>query len=515
MLVLFIYIVVILLITYFEKRELFKGVFKTSKKTTWFISGISLFMYYVSVEQGQVITGVLAAQGVWGLWIFWSSLLGAFVLPFVFAPLWSKLNFITDNQFILFRFSGFSAKALHAFRAFYVGGIVIAILLSFHVLAFMRVIEIYFQIDKFSSILLTGGILILFTLKNSFQIKLKTDFFHAIIYFIVLFIAFYYLYKVSGGLKVALDNFKHSGQFKLNLFPPSEVKFAWTSWFAFVFIQWWSSQMFDGGGPEMARFTAVKGKRNAILTALFPILLYAFLFFFLVIMALLVLSIQQTNLGESQFIYTIFNCVPQSFRVLFLLGFFGMFITTAESLLNWGGSFLTIDVYKTYLSPKKSEKHFQYISFFSMIVLSICGVIIAINIDSLQGLLKLVFSISAGVAPVYILRWFWYRINAWSQLSAMISSGVYTLLFPYFFNTNSIIYGFAFEEARLIIVTVLTTFTWLMVTFLTKKDDEEIIARMKEIVPDKKTLCKQFALAFGFGFAVLLIVLLVWKLILM
>ena len=87
MLVLFIYIVVILLITYFEKRELFKGVFKTSKKTTWFISGISLFMYYVTVEQGQVITGILSAQGMWGLWIFWSSLLGAFVLPFVLDTL--------------------------------------------------------------------------------------------------------------------------------------------------------------------------------------------------------------------------------------------------------------------------------------------------------------------------------------------------------------------------------------------------------------------------------------------
>jgi Na+/proline symporter len=148
-----------------------------------------------------------------------------------------------------------------------------------------------------------------------------------------------------------------------------------------------------------------------------------------------------------------------------------MFITNAESLLSWGGSFLTVDLYKKYLNPKQSERHFQIISFFSMLLLSVCGVVIAFNLNSLQALLKIVFSISAGVAPVYILRWFWYRINAWSQLSAMISSGVYTLLFPYFFNGNSVIYGFAFEEARLIIVTVLTTFTWLMVTFLTKKDD--------------------------------------------
>ena len=514
MLVLFGYLVIIFLITFFQKKELLKGVFKTHKKTTWFVSGISLFMYYVSVEQGQVITGVLAAQGMWGLWIFWSSLLGAFVLPFVFAPLWSKLNFITDNQFILFRFSGFSGKVLHAFRAFYVGGLVVAILLSYHILAFSRVIEIYFDIDKFYSIFITGLILIVFALKNSFQIKLKTDFFHSVIYFLVLFIAFYYLYTASGGLKVAIDNFKHSGPFKLNLMPPSEVNFAWTSWFAFVFIQWWSAQLFDGGGPEMARFTAVKGNRNAVLTALFPILLYAFLSIFIVIMSILVLSLQQTNLGESQFIYAIFNCVPEFFKIVCLVGFFGMFITTAESQLSWGGSFLTIDLYKTYLNPKQSERHFQFISFFSMLILAICGIIFAFNLDSLQGLLKIVFSISAGVAPVYILRWFWYRINAWSQLSAMISSGVYTLIFSYFFNKNSVIYGFAFEEARLIIVTILTTFTWLMVTFLTKKDDADIIERMKKIIPDKKTIVKQFALAFGFGLGVVILVLVIWKLIL-
>jgi Na+/proline symporter len=232
-------------------------------------------------------------------------------------------------------------------------------------------------------------------------------------------------------------------------------------------------------------------------------------------MALLVLSIQQTNLGESQFIYTIFNCVPEFFKIFCLIGFFGMFITTAESQLSWGGSFLTVDLYKKYLNPKQSERHFQIISFSAMLLLSVCGVVIAFNLNSLQALLKIVFSISAGVAPVYILRWFWFRINAWSQLSAMISSGVYTLLFPYFFNTNSVMYGFAFEEARLIAVTVLTTLTWLIVTFLTKKDDVEIIERMKQIIPDKKTLGKQFALAFGFGFAVVLIVLFVWKLILM
>ena len=147
-----------------------------------------------------------------------------------------------------------------------------------------------------------------------------------------------------------------------------------------------------------------------------------------------------------------------------------------------------------------------------MFSLSLLGIVIAFNFDSLQGLLKFVFSISAGVAPVFILRWFWLRINAWSQLSAMLSSAIYTMLFSFFFNKNIFFVNY-FEEARLIAVTILTSATWIIVTFLTKKDDEDVLMRFKKIVPDKKTVLREFRIAFAIGLFFLLLVLSVWKLI--
>jgi SSS family solute:Na+ symporter len=147
MIILGVYIFIILLIAFLQRFQLNQGIFKTVKKTSWFISGLSLLMYYVSVEQGQMLSGIIEEKGIWGLWIFWPSILGAAVIPIVFAPLWQKLDFITDNHFIVFRFSGRSARFLHQFRSVYVGGIVVAFLLSFHVLAFSRVVETWYNLS--------------------------------------------------------------------------------------------------------------------------------------------------------------------------------------------------------------------------------------------------------------------------------------------------------------------------------------------------------------------------------
>jgi Na+/proline symporter len=199
MLIFAVYIILILILTFFQKKEWFNSVFKANKKVSWVISGLSLFMLYLSVDQGQFLTGIIAEYGMKGMWIVWSGWLGVFVIPLVFAPLWQKLNFITDNQFILFRYPGKSGKILHLFRAMYVGGLVVALSLCFHVLGFSRVIQIYFNLDETTSIVITGIVLAIYSLKNVLSIKLKTDAFHAIIYFIGFIIILVSIWDSANG----------------------------------------------------------------------------------------------------------------------------------------------------------------------------------------------------------------------------------------------------------------------------------------------------------------------------
>ena len=467
-------------------------------------------MFYLSVDQGQLLTGIIAEHGMQGMWMVWAGWLGTFVVPLVFAPLWQKMDFITDNQFLVFRFPGKSGRILHLFRAIYVGGLVVALSLCFHLLGFARVLQIYLDIDPTSAILITGTVLCVFALKNGFDLKLKIDAFHAVIYFVSLVVILYSVWTVSKGWDGIFTFFEKQPE-KRQLFPSIVDSNAWFSLFVFLGIQWWSCYLFDGGGPEMARFTAVKGIKNAILTGILPISISFVLSFILIGHILLILGLpNRTQNHEITYVESVFSVVSTPLKPMVLLGFFGMFITTAESLLNWGASFLTMDTYRQYLNPNATKKRIQIISFGSMTFLSFLAMFFALQIDSLQSLVKITFSIAAGVAPVYILRWIWFRINAWSQLSAMMGSAIFTLIYP-FFHTFSPLQQFQMEESRVLMVTILTTIVWLTVTYITPNNSAEVRIKMLPILESRKQFVTRFAIALLLGVLFLFLTTISWK----
>ena len=502
MLVLIVYFCLIIAVTIYQKSKWSHPIFKSQTKVPWWISGVSLYMLYLSADQGQLLTGIIAQHGMQGMWMVWASCLGAFVVPMVFAPLWQKLDFITDNQFLLFRFPGKSGKALHLFRAIYVGGLVVALLICFHILGFARVLQTYFELDPTTSIGITGAILCLFALKNVFDIKLKMDLLHFAFYLLGFCVILFSLFKL--GVKWdSFFTFFESHPEKKQLFPANDNTSGWFSFFVFIGVQWWSCSLFDGGGPEMSRFTATKNKKNSIRSGLFPIVISIIMGFFLVgqILLLLGTSPKLVN-GEILYVEGIFKIVPESLKSIVLLGFFGMFITTAESLMNWGASFLTIDAYKTYVHPNASDKNVRAASFATMLLLSLFSTFFALQIDSLQSLMKITFSIAAGVAPVYILRWVWFRVNAWSQISAMISSAVCTLIYPTV-HAYLPLKNLPMEESRVLVVTAITTVIWLIVTYTTPNQSETVKLKMMPIIENKGMLLRQFVFALALGFLLL------------
>ena len=504
MLVLIVYFCLIIAVTIYQKSKWSQPIFKSQTKVPWWISGVSLYMLYLSADQGQLLTGIIAQHGMQGMWMVWASCLGAFVVPMVFAPLWQKLDFITDNQFLLFRFPGKSGKALHLFRAIYVGGLVVALLICFHILGFARVLQTYFELDATTSIGITGAILCLFALKNVFDIKLKMDLLHFGFYLIGFFVIILSLFNLGVEWK-SFFTFFESHPEKKQLFPASDNTSGWFSFFVFIGVQWWSCSLFDGGGPEMSRFTATKNKKNSIRSGLFPIVISIIMGFFLVgqILLLLGTSPELVN-GEILYVEGIFKIVPESLKSIVLLGFFGMFITTSESLMNWGASFLTVDAFKTYVQPITSEKQLRKLAIAVMCMLAALATLFAMQIESLQSLTKITFSIAAGVAPVYILRWMWFRINAWSQISAMISSAVCTLIYPAV-HAYLPLKNLPMEESRVLVVTAITTAIWLIVTYATPNQSETVKLKMMPIIENKGKLLRQFVFALALGFLLLLL----------
>ncbi len=502
MFIFLLYAFIIITITYIQRKNIGKGIFKTTKKVPWWISGVSLYMLYLSADQGQLLSGIIAQHGMQGMWMVWASCLGAFVVPMVFAPLWQKLDFITDNQFLLFRFPGKSGKALHLFRAIYVGGLVVALLICFHILGFARVLQTYFELDAITSIGITGAVLCLFALKNVFDIKLKMDLLHFGFYLIGFCVILFSLFKLGFEWNSFFTFFEIHPE-KKQLFPANDNTSGWFSFFVFIGVQWWSCSLFDGGGPEMSRFTATKNKKNSIRSGLFPIVISIIMGFFLVGQILLLLGISPELVnGEILYVEGIFKIVPESLKSFVLLSFFGMFITTSESLMNWGASFLTVDAFKTYVQPQISEKKLRTLAIAVMCMLAVLATLFAMQIDSLQSLTKITFSIAAGVAPVYILRWVWFRINAWSQISAMISSAVCTPIYPTV-HAYLPLKDLPMEESRVLVVTAITTVIWLIVTYTTPNQSETVKLKMMPIIENKRMLLRQFAWALALGFLLL------------
>ena len=484
--------------------------FTSRKNTSWILSGLSLFMLSLSVDQGQLITGIVATNGFSGLWILWIGWISAFVIPLVFAPYWRKLNFMTDNQFLLFRFHGKSGKALHLFRALYVGGLVVALSICFHLVGFSRFLSVCFNISTELAIVLTGIILILYTLKNMFDVKLKLDAFHAAIYFISFIVILVSLWRSSDGFEGVSSYFTTHPE-KLRLFPAHENTSSWFSFFIIIGVQWWSCNLFDGGGPEMSRFTAVENSRSATLTGLLPLFISFILGNLLLLTVLLVLgSTNNSTISELTYTEQVVKATPEYLVPLIVAGMFGVFISTAESLLLWGSSFLTIDVYQTYIKPKAPSTEQKWITFCTMIFLIILSTLFALLVDNLYTLILFTFSIAAGVAPVYILRWTWYRINAWSQLSAMLSSAFFTLIYPFFHETSPL-KAFPMEESRILIVTILTTATWLLVTFVTPNTSSEVSEKMSSLIGSPRQHYRKIGLALLLGvFMILIVAFITW-----
>jgi solute:Na+ symporter, SSS family len=508
-LVLIIYLLLFIGLIFIQKNRQFQSLFKVSKKVSWLISGFSLFMLQLSVDQGQFLSGIIAQYGMKGLWLVWCGIIGSFVIPLVFAPLWQKMNFITDNQFLLFRFPGRSGRMLHLFRAVYVGGLVVSLSLCFHLLGFSRVLQTYFGFSDNLAICYSGVILCLYSLKNAFGLKFKIDALNAVIYISCLLLIFISVWQVSDGWDSMYAYFDKYPE-KKSLLPADNDQAGWFILCVFIGIQWWSCNLFDGGGPEMARFTAVKNKKHAVSSGLLAVFFSVILSFFIIAHILFLLGVSDASTNqELSYVQSVFNIVPVAFKSFLLLGFFVMFISVSESVLIWGTSFLTIDAYKEYLNPTASEKKIRFISYFSMVFLTSLAVVFAVQIDNMQSLIKLSFSIAAGVAPVYILRWIWFRINAWSQLSAMFSSGFFTLLYPMFHDLLPF-KEFPMEESRILVVTLLTSAVWLLVTFLTPNQSDTVYLKMMPIIESRKRFVKRFVLALLFGVLLTGVVSLIW-----
>ncbi|MGM0579639.1 MAG: sodium:solute symporter family transporter [Bacteroidota bacterium] len=488
-------ILLFLLISFFAGKKEGSNIFSQSQKLSWWMASASVLMIFWNPSFDMMNTALVLESGYAGLWLTKDILLTMGIGTILFAPMWGRLNITTDNQLISLRYSGIGAKILQNFRAIYVGFFVVAFLGSIYILAIKKILEAIFPISETLFFFFAFIALLILISRNTFHKKVRTDAFVAILFLLLLIPAIYFLITGMGGWESMQLSLISSQEEKLSLLSIKNKESFNFDILIFLFVQWWSVRILDYSNASVQRYLAVKDAWAAFKSIFIPVIVLSALFaaFSFVWDAALLKADSNTD-GEQLFVQLWLAYAPAGLKGLLLICLIFGVMTTFESSINWGASLVTIDVLKGHLFPKMNDRTIKITSYAVMGLIGLLSFTIAAYSEYLIKLQKLLFSMSAGVGLVFILRWFWWRVNAWSQLSAMLASLVYTLCFEFayieftFFqnwvNQTADLLQLSYYPFKIIVLTITVTITWLAVTFLTPPDNEK---KLKKFVEQTKT----------------------------
>ena len=459
--------------------------FTSGRSLPWWLAGTSMVATTFAADTPLAVTELVANHGIAGNWLWWNMLMSGLLTVFLFARLWRRAEVLTDVEFTEIRYSGKPAAILRGFRALYLAIPINLIILGWVTLAMVKIIELSIGVDKWVAV----GICVLVTLLYSGLSGLwgvvVTDFLQFIIAMVgSIALAFFAVDAVGGidGLKTGLIAQYGTDHQILNFTP--EIGSVWmplTAFFVYLAVNWWAAWYPGaepgGGGYIAQRMFATKNERHSLLATLwFNIAHYALRPWPWVLVALTSLVLFPTvEDKQTGYILVMLNYLPTGFKGLMLASFAAAFMSTVSTQLNWGSSYLINDFYKRFVKTDASEKHYVMAARISTVFLVIAGALVTSQMETIAGAWKFLLAIGAGTGSVYILRWFWWRINAWSEISAMLASLVVSIVLQSVLgmDTNDA-HGFA----MVMLITVgISTVTWLTVTFLTAPETDETLIK--------------------------------------
>ncbi len=426
------------------------------------------------------VTELVANNGIAGNWLWWNMLMSGLLTVFFFAKLWRRAEVLTDVEFTELRYSGKPAAILRGFRAIYLAIPINLIILGWVTLAFVKIIELSIGVETWIALSICVFITLLYSSLSGLWGVVVTDFLQFIIAMIgSLLLAFFATDAVGGidGIREGLNKIYGTEHSIFNFLP--EIGSAWmpvSAFLVYLSVNWWAAWYPGaepgGGGYVAQRMFAAKNEKHSLLATLwFNIAHYALRPWPWIIVALVSIVLYPA-LEDKQtgYILVMLDHLPVGIKGLMLAAFAAAYMSTVSTHLNWGSSYLVNDFYKRFIKKEASQKHYINIARLTTLFLVIAGAIVTSQMDSIAGAWKFLIALGAGTGAVYILRWFWWRINAWSEISAMSASFVISIFLQSVLGmdtTNPEV----FVEVMLLTV-VCSSVIWIAITFLTKPESE-------------------------------------------
>ncbi|GAA0722721.1 Na+:solute symporter [Aquimarina litoralis] len=461
----------------------------------WWLLGISMVATTFSADTPNLVTDIVRQNGISGNWVWWAFLLTGMLTVFVYAKLWRRSEVLTDLEFYEIRYSGKAAAFLRGFRAIYLGVFFNIMIMASVCLAAIKIGGILFGLAPWECVLYASIITVIYSALGGLRGVIFTDFLQFIVAMIGSIAAAYYLINLPevGGLSNLLTHENVSPQ--LNFLPDfNDSNSLITLLIIPLAVQWWSvwypGAEPGGGGYIAQRMLSAKDEKNAIgATLLFNIAHYALRPWPWILIALISLvifpelnSIQQAFpnvdseiIGHDLAYPAMLTKLPAGLLGLVVASLIAAFMSTISTHLNWGSSYIAIDFYKRFMNPDSSEKKLVNVGRVSTIGLMLFAALIALALESALSTFKILLQIGAGTGLIFILRWFWWRINAYSEITGMIVSFIIALWFEFI---HEPIFGSRLEGYQeLVIGVILTTISWIAATLLTKPTENETLIK--------------------------------------
>ncbi len=463
--------------------------FLSGRSMPWWLLGVSMVATTFSADTPNLVTDLVRKNGVAGNWAWWAFLLTGMLTVFIYARLWRRSEVLTDLEFYEIRYSGAGAAFLRGFRAIYLGVLFNVLIMATVCLAIVKIGSVMLNMEPTRTLLFASIITVLYSAVGGFKGIILTDFVQFMMAMVGTIWASIYIVNLPeiGGMEALISHPNVAG--KLSFFPD----FGNTELLVSVLIiplavQWWAAYYPGaepgGGGYIVQRMLAAKDENNALgATLFFNIAHYALRPWPWIVVALASLvifpdlaSIQQAfphvsaNIINDDLAYSaMLTYLPAGLIGLILASLIAAFMSTISTHLNWGSSYVVNDFYKRFVNPDASEKQLVLVGRVSTVVLMTVAAILALFLESAKAAFDIIVLMGAGTGLIFILRWFWWRINAYSELSALIISFVSALFF------KLVIPGYFSGHVELLLGVAITTIGWLTVTYLTPAVDMQVL----------------------------------------
>jgi solute:Na+ symporter, SSS family len=466
--------------------------FLSGRNVPWWLAGTSMVATTFAADTPLVVTGLVARNGIAGNWLWWNMVASGMLTVFLFSRLWRRSGMTTDIELAELRYSGKPAAFLRGFRAVYLGVLMNCIILGWVNLAMVKILMLVLGLSKDQALWLVIAIIALTsfisTLSGLWGV-LVTDLFQFAIKMTMVIVLGVQAVRAVGGIDAMKAKLGGAGSPFLSFVP--DLHSVWmpaVTFFVYIAVNWWATWYPGaepgGGGYVAQRMFSAKDERNSLLATLwFNIAHYALRPWPWVVVGMAsVILYPHLQDPETGYVRVMIDYLPASLRGLMVAAFAAAFMSTVGTQLNWGASYLVNDFYRRFIRTSAPDRHYVRASQIATILLTVISAVITHYMDSIAGAWKLLIVTGAGTGAVLILRWYWWRINAWSEVSAMAAAFAVSIILQTAFHLDS---DNPVQFAYLILITVaITTAVWLAATFLTAPEtDTTLIGFYRRVRP--------------------------------